>query len=94
MKQGERTETVRSQAQKRLPPAVHVSLPTIQSPGPALLPGKCGLAKHLAGKGNMFDDHLASALEAKQLPLLRHRHVLPSFSTAQEQMSCTGLGRA
>ena len=36
----------------------------------------------------------ASALEAKQLPLLRCRHVLPSFSTAQEQMSCTGLGIA
>lgn len=36
----------------------------------------------------------ASALEAKQLSLLRRRHGLPSFSTAQEQMSFTGLGRA
>ena len=37
MEQGERTETVRSQAQERLPTAVHVLLATGQSPGPTLL---------------------------------------------------------
>ena len=78
--------------------AAHVSLATNQSPGPTLTPGKMwvGQVPRRKMKRVWWLPSFASALEAKQLPPLKHSHshVLPSVSTPQEQTSHTGLGRA